>query len=137
MTHGIPDTPHGEPNLAVEVTRRVRWEAAHYLPDHDGECRHVHGHSWIAEVTVIGQLQAKGPEKGMVCDMGGIARHFKSVLEVQLDHRTLNDTLPAEYQPPTTENVARYIMGSYLGFGFPVCRVTVRETENQAATVTA
>lgn len=134
---GVPETPAGEPDLAVEVTRRIRFEAAHYLPNHDGECRYTHGHSWNALITVAGRLQTNGPHEGMVCDMGKIAEYFKTVLEVQLDHRMLNDTLPAAYQPPTTENVARFLMASYLGAGFPVVRVTVRETENQTATVTA
>lgn len=122
---------------AAEVTRRIRFEAAHFLPDYDGACRHVHGHSWSAEIVCSGYIQTAGPERGMVIDMSAIAKHFKTHLEIELDHRTLNDTLPIEFQPPTTENVARYLLASYLGAGFPVVRVTVRETENQTATVCA
>jgi 6-pyruvoyl-tetrahydropterin synthase len=51
-----------------------------------------------------------------------------------LDHRALNDTLPDEFLPPTTENVARFLLAVFRGAGFPVVRVTVRETENQEAT---
>lgn len=115
----------------------MRWEAAHFLPDYRGDCNQLHGHSWEAWITVSGVLHSKGVHKGMVMDMGMIGEHFKTVLEAKLDHRCMNDTLPGEYQPPTTENVARYLMASYLGFGFPVVKVTVRETENQTATVTA
>lgn len=121
----------------IEVTRRVRWEAAHFLPHYQGDCSRMHGHSWSAEITVAGELDKLGSEEGMVMDMGLIARHFKTVLEVQLDHSCLNDALPRRFQPPSTENVARFLMASYTGAGFPVCRVTVRETENQTATVFA
>jgi 6-pyruvoyltetrahydropterin/6-carboxytetrahydropterin synthase len=121
----------------IEVTRRVRWEAAHYLPFFDGDCSKMHGHSWSAEITLTGDLERAGSEHGMVMDMGKVAKHFKVVLEAQMDHACLNDILPARFQPPSTENVARFIMASYLGAGFPVVRVTVRETENQTATVYA
>lgn len=134
---GVPETPAGEPDLAVEVTRRIRFEASHHLPGYHGLCSHRHGHSWEAWITVAGELQTEGPEKGMVCDMGKIAEYFKTVLEAQLDHTDLNGSLPDPFYPPTTENVARFLMASYLGAGFPVVRVTVRETENQTATVTA
>lgn len=118
----------------VEITRRLRFEAAHHLPGHPGECAHVHGHSWQAWVTVRGQQQAEGDEAGMVLEMGRLADYFRSDVEPGLDHRHLNDTLPDEFLPPTTENVARFLLAVFRGAGFPVVRVTVRETENQEAT---
>lgn len=123
----------------VEVSRRVRFEAAHYLPAHAGACQRIHGHSWSAEVVVAGEIEQTPwqPEAGMVMDMGRIAEHFTSELEPLLDHQMLNQTLPRAYQPPSTENVARFLLDSYRDAGFPVVRVTVRETENQTATVTA
>lgn len=123
--------------MKIEVTRRVCFAAAHHLPSYVGDCAIVHGHNWEAEITVAGGLHFDGPEQGMVMDMARIKRHFSTHLEMMLDHADLNKTLPPEFQPPTTENVARYLMASYLGFGFPVVRITVRETENQTATVTA
>lgn len=121
----------------IQVTRRERFEAAHFLPGYQGNCSRMHGHSWEAWITIAGDLALAGPEKGMIMDMGTLHRHFKTVLEIELDHRCLNDTLPPDFMPPTTENVARFLMASYLGAGFPVVQVTVRETENQTATVTA
>lgn len=118
-----------------EVTRRIRWEAAHYLPPpHEGKCARLHGHSWSAEVVLRGDLQEEGQERGMIVDMGEVGRHFRDNLEPHLDHHVLNDTLPEAYQPPTTENVARYLLDHYREAGFPVVRVVLRETENQTAT---
>lgn len=74
---------------------------------------------------------------GMVVDMGAIADFFRDKLERHMDHAYLNDTLPDAYQPPSTENVARFVLDRYVSGGFPVSRVTVRETENQTATVRA
>lgn len=119
--------------MRTEITRRVRWEAAHYLPDHKGACSRIHGHSWSAEVVLAGDVQADG----MIRDMGDVAAHFADHLEPLLDHHLLNDTLPDEYQPPSTENVAAYLLNAYTEAGFGVVRVTVRETENQTATAWA
>lgn len=122
----------------MQVTRRIRWEAAHYLPNHDGPCARMHGHSWSAEVVVEGEVDTRpGPTEGMVVDMGQLAAHFRDNLEPLLDHRCLNDTLPPAFQPPSTENVAAWLLAEYQAAGFPVVRVTVRETENQTATATA
>jgi 6-pyruvoyltetrahydropterin/6-carboxytetrahydropterin synthase len=122
----------------TSVTRRVRWEAAHFLPfPNVGKCSRVHGHSWSAEVELSGPVKTEGPDAGMIVDMGEVGRYFRDELEDGLDHRLLNDTLPAEYQPPTTENVARYLLDAFVAGGFPVVSVMVRETENQTATVRA
>lgn len=118
----------------MEVTRRIRWEAAHVLPGHPGECGRIHGHSWQAWVTVAGEQQTEGDEAGMVVEMGRLADYFKTDLEPGLDHRHLNDTLPDKFLPPTTENVAQFILTMFRAAGFPVVRVTVQETENQQAT---
>lgn len=115
----------------IDVTRRVRFEAAHLLPGHKGMCSNLHGHSWIALITVSGELRADG----MVIDMGQIAAFFRDELEPHMDHSYLNETLPSTYQPPSTENVARYLFDCYAAAGYPVVRVTVHETENQSATV--
>lgn len=119
--------------MSTAVTRRLRFEAAHRLPDHRGKCSNLHGHSWTADVTVQGPVQ----DDGMVVDMGQIARFFRDELEPHMDHAYLNDTLPVTYHPPSTENVARYLLDCYAAAGFPVACVTVRETENQTATVHA
>lgn len=74
-------------------------------------------------------------DDGMVMDMGKIAAFFRDELEPHMDHAYLNETLPKVYQPPSTENVARYLVDRYVVAGFPVVSVTVRETENQTATV--
>ncbi len=116
--------------MRARVTRRVRWEAAHYLPNHPGSCRHVHGHSWVAEVAVEGEIDA---QTGMIVDMGDLAAFFRTELEPVLDHAMLNDVIAL----PTTENVALWLIDRYRAAGFPVAQVTVRETENQSATVFA
>ena len=113
----------------VEVTRRVRWEAAHRLPGY-GVCERTHGHSYVAWITVAGPVKADG----VVVDMGEVGRWWKDNLEPHLDHAVLNDVLPDLFQPPSTEVLAVYLGECFREAGFNVIRVEVQETENQTAT---
>lgn len=62
----------------------------------------MHGHSYVLEVQVTGEVQKSGPERGMVLDFGRIDAAFAS-LSGTVDHSTLNETLHVN---PTVENMA-------------------------------
>lgn len=119
--------------MSTQITRRVRFEAAHFLPDHPSKCSRIHGHSWQAWVFLEGKVHESGPDKGLIVDMGDVGRYFSEHLEEHLDHQLLNDTLPSDYLPPTTENVARYLYDRFKNVFPQVVSVQVRETENQEA----
>ena len=73
-----------------------------------GKCNnpHGHGHNYVVEVTVNGQVS---PETGMVCDLADLddaVRH--SVIE-RFDHQNLNTLTEFADQVPTTENLAEAI----------------------------
>ena len=53
------------------VTRRFEFDAAHRLLGYDGKCKHVHGHHYVAEVTVEG---TKLDELGMLLDFGALKK---------------------------------------------------------------
>jgi 6-pyruvoyltetrahydropterin/6-carboxytetrahydropterin synthase len=54
----------------MQITRRLEFDAGHRIPDHDSQCRHLHGHRYAIEVTLAGPvLQADGrSDNGMVMD---------------------------------------------------------------------
>lgn len=85
--------------------------AAHYLPDHKGACRHLHGHTFLVETWLKGEVDS---DTGMVVDFG----HVKKVID-ELDHQLLNDVLPNEYLPPTAENLVRYFL-RYISSAYKV-----------------
>jgi 6-pyruvoyltetrahydropterin/6-carboxytetrahydropterin synthase len=69
----------------------------HRIPNHESKCRHLHGHRYTLELTLVGPLQgAEGrPDQGMVIDFGAIKEQFQPVIDA-LDHKTLiyqDDTL--------------------------------------------
>lgn len=85
-----------------------RFEAAHYLPHHEGKCRRLHGHSWVGWVEVSGsELKTSGSQTDMLVDFGVISAAVKPMLEEFFDHYLLNETLKVE--SPTSEVVAQWV----------------------------
>jgi 6-pyruvoyltetrahydropterin/6-carboxytetrahydropterin synthase len=41
-------------NKKIEITRKLEFDAGHRIPHHDGHCRHIHGHRYVIEVTLMG-----------------------------------------------------------------------------------
>ena len=91
--------------MSYEVSQRFYFEAAHTLDrqvDAAGS-RRIHGHTYLAEVTVAGQPD---PATGMVVDLG-LLRHAIAGVRQQLDHHML-DEVPG-LQPPTLENLCVFL----------------------------
>ena len=44
---------------------RFKFDAAHRLMNHSGQCRNIHGHTWLVEVMIEGAVKE---ESGMVVD---------------------------------------------------------------------
>jgi 6-pyruvoyltetrahydropterin/6-carboxytetrahydropterin synthase len=109
------------------LKKRFTFEAAHYLPLHQGKCQRLHGHSWNGWVEVVGnELQADGPQAGMLMDYGCLTEAIRPMVEKYLDHYCLNETL--QMQSPTSEAVAQWIFRHLRGAQFPVTSVTIEET---------
>jgi len=116
------------------VTKILTFDAAHSLPDHQGKCRNLHGHTYTLEVTVRGELEHSGPATGMVMDFGDLAERVRRVVVEPLDHRYLNEVLDFV---PTAEAIALWAFRVLAGEGLPVVRVRLWETPTSFAEVTA
>lgn len=91
--------------MKLELRKGFQFEAAHLLPHlpEQHKCRRLHGHSFKAEIVVIGECD---PHLGWVMDYAEISEAFKPLWD-QLDHRYLNE-LPG-LENPTSENIAIWI----------------------------
>lgn len=116
-------------DVAVSVTKQFKFSAAHYLPNDPGMCRNLHGHTYVAEVTATGELD----ERAMVVHFDELKEAWRRV-ERQLDHQTLNKSLPYEAQPPTTERVAVWLLGELHRLAPTVTQVAVWEGPSSKAT---
>ena len=47
--------------MKITITVTATFAAAHRLPDHEGKCFRLHGHTYGLEVTVEGTPQTSGP----------------------------------------------------------------------------
>lgn len=109
------------------ITKTFRFEAAHHLPNHDGKCARVHGHSWVADVEVTGpHLVEDGPKVGMVLDYGTISDAVDPIVEGTLDHYDLNVTTGLDN--PTSEAIAKWLFDQLDTVLPGLIAVTIHET---------
>ncbi|MCQ2410461.1 MAG: 6-carboxytetrahydropterin synthase [Elusimicrobiaceae bacterium] len=104
------------------------FSAAHRLPQYNGPCQDLHGHTWKAVFVLEGPLK----KDGMVCDF----KVVKKLLDSQLpDHQFLNDLLPN----PTAENLAQFIFDKTCAAlapqGLTLKTLEIWESDNAAAVV--
>jgi 6-pyruvoyltetrahydropterin/6-carboxytetrahydropterin synthase len=103
---------------SVLLTKRIEFAAAHrYIkPEWDeaknravfGPCYNppAHGHNYMVEVTVSGEVD---PKTGMVVNLFDLKRILLNVLE-EFDHKNLNLDMPYfKDRIPTSENLARVL----------------------------
>ncbi len=66
----------------MRITRRLEFDAGHRIPDHLSQCRHLHGHRYAIEITLIGDIIERPGDaaNGMVMDFSEV----KSLAELHL-----------------------------------------------------
>ena len=102
----------------VLLTKRIEFAAAHrYIKAEWDEAKNravfglcynppAHGHNYMVEVTVVGEVD---PKTGMVVNLFDLKRILLHVLE-EFDHKNLNLDMPYfEGRIPTSENLARVL----------------------------
>lgn len=109
----------------MQITRRLEFDAGHRIPNHNSQCKHLHGHRYAMEITLSGDIitQEGASEEGMVMDFSDVKRIAKEQVVDAWDHAFLvyrGDTLILEFLNtlpghktvvldvvPTAENLAQ------------------------------
>ena len=68
------------------ITRRLEWDAGHRVLNHDGKCRHLHGHRYVAEVTVAAP---ELDDLGMVIDFSVLKEKVGGWIDREWDHNMM------------------------------------------------
>jgi 6-pyruvoyltetrahydropterin/6-carboxytetrahydropterin synthase len=133
----------------ITCTRKVEFDAAHRILNHESKCRTLHGHRYVVEITArpIDGLDGLG----RVVDFSVIKGEVGKWLDDNWDHTTVihkDDPLlgalqsdPMALKPPyvvdwnpTAENMAKFLQQKstdLLGeYNIEVVRVRVYETPN-------
>jgi 6-pyruvoyltetrahydropterin/6-carboxytetrahydropterin synthase len=102
----------------------LEFDAGHRIPDHQSQCRHLHGHRYAIEITLSGDIirQSDSPLDGMVMDFSDVKKLAREALVDTWDHAFLvyrGDTVVASFLEslpghktvvldvvPTAENLA-------------------------------
>ena len=101
--------------MTVLVGRRESFNAAHQLYNPDlsdeenrrlfGKCVNLHGHNYVLEVVVAGQIDQAS---GYVLDLKTLSDIISTQVIRDVDHRNLNTDVPwLQGRVPTTENLAQ------------------------------
>jgi 6-pyruvoyltetrahydropterin/6-carboxytetrahydropterin synthase len=126
------------------ITKEVYFCYGHRLMNHAGKCRHLHGHSVKAAISV---KQPQLNENGMVCDFSELRACVETYINETLDHNFLvhkNDPiiplLNAQHERflaidehPTAEVLSKMIFQYLKQHGFAVDQVVLWETASAYA----
>lgn len=126
------------------ITKEVYFCYGHRLMRHAGKCKHIHGHSVKAAITLETETL---DGQGMVCDFADIAALSAQFIEAELDHNFLlhrddplvgvlrqsNERFMTLDEHPTAEYIAKLIYDFVKAKGFPVKQVTLWETASAYA----
>ena len=70
----------------ITVTRKIEFDAAHRVLRHESKCANLHGHRYVACITVVGP---KLDPLGRVVDFGCIKEVVGKWVDTMWDHSTL------------------------------------------------
>jgi 6-pyruvoyltetrahydropterin/6-carboxytetrahydropterin synthase len=87
----------------VLVSKEFTFDAAHHLHCYEGKCKNLHGHTYKVVFGISGYVD----DRGLMMDFGDIKEIWKNEIEIHLDHRYLNETLPP--MNTTAENIVVWI----------------------------
>ncbi|MEC1521077.1 6-carboxytetrahydropterin synthase QueD [Neobacillus niacini] len=90
-------------NKRVLVSKEFTFDAAHHLHCYEGKCKNLHGHTYKVVFGISGYVD----HRGLMMDFGDIKDIWKNEIEIHLDHRYLNETLPP--MNTTAENIVVWI----------------------------
>jgi len=139
----------------LTITRKLEFDAGHRIPDHRSQCRNLHGHRYVLEVTLQGDLvETEGaPDRGMVMDFADVKALATQHLVDRWDHaflvyegdtqvRAFLDTLAGHKtvvldRIPTVENLAAIafdllanVYDAHYGVNLRLTKVRLYETPN-------
>jgi 6-pyruvoyltetrahydropterin/6-carboxytetrahydropterin synthase len=139
----------------LTITRKLEFDAGHRIPDHRSQCRNLHGHRYVLELTLQGDVvETEGaPDRGMVMDFADVKTLAMQHLVDKWDHAFIVyegdtqlcrflDSMPGHKtvvldRIPTVENLAAVAFGilanvydAHYGVNLRLQRVRLYETPN-------
>ena len=75
----------------MQITTRLEFDAGHRIPNHKSQCRNLHGHRYVLEITLSGDIikQKEVSEDGMVMDFSDVKKIARESVVDVWDHAFL------------------------------------------------
>lgn len=146
----------------ITITRKLEFDAGHRIPDHRSQCRNLHGHRYVLEITLAGEVsrESGASDNGMVMDFADVKALANEHLVSVWDHaflvyegdtavRAFLETMPDHKtvvfdRVPTVENLAAAafdklsgVFDTHYGHDLRLVRLRLYETPNCWSEVTA
>ena len=114
------------------VSAQAHYDAAHFLVNYEGKCRHLHGHRYVVEAAVAAENLN---EAGIAFDFVDLKRELRELADA-LDHTCLNDLPAFQGVETSAENQAKYFFDELskrlppeLARGLMYCRIWETPTQ--------
>ncbi len=132
----------------IKCTRRLHFDAAHRVMEHDSKCKFLHGHRYVIEANFESNALNK---LGMVIDFGVIKKKLGKWIDDNWDHNTILSKDDKELgknieraisqkvfyldKNPTAENMADYLLNRicpelFIEDGVKCSAIRLYETPN-------
>ena len=132
----------------ITCTRKIHFDAAHRIRDHESKCKYLHGHRYVVEATFTSKAL---DDKGRVIDFGVIKEVLGAWVDENFDHNAilskadqeLGDLIESQTQQkifyldyhPTAENIGKFLFEDICPVLFKdyeiVCtQIKINETPN-------
>jgi len=110
----------------ASITKKLVFDSAHYITDHDGKCKNLHGGRYDIEIRIKDRID---PMTGFVIDYSLIKNVTKSLVINKFDHKTLNLTCPELSWRSSTEFLAIVIWEILIEYLPNLDSIKIYETE--------
>ena len=114
------------PTPKASITKKLVFDSAHYITDHDGKCKNLHGGRYDVEISIKDRID---PMTGFVIDYSLIKNITKNLVINKFDHKTLNLTCPELSWRSSTEFLAIVIWEILIEYLPNLKKIKIYETE--------
>ena len=110
----------------LSITKKLVFDSAHYITDHEYKCKNLHGGRYDIEITIKDRID---PMTGFVLDYSLIKRITKNLIINKFDHKTLNLTCPELSWRSSTEFLCIVIWEILINYLPSLKKIKIYETE--------
>lgn len=108
----------------MKVAKEFRWEMGHRLPEHFGNCKNIHGHSY----KMIVEFEGEVGKNEMIIDFYDVDKIIKPMID-RLDHAFMVNKNDKEVIKFLEKINSKMIVVDFNSTVENICKFVLRETQ--------